>query len=137
MAFPALGVENLMGEAHRDALRLHLNHRLKLEFCGTKVTSDAGLLTYRELDKALGLTPTIESELRNIRTGKNTPNRITALLRQSIYSRLAGYDDTNDAERPALDPTMRYVAGDRAMERSAASIRVMSRFETEILTHRP
>jgi hypothetical protein len=56
------------------------------------------------------------------------------LLRQSIYSKLAGYDDTNDAERLALDPAMRHVAGGRAVERSAASTSVMSRFETEILT---
>ena len=55
------------------------------------------------------------------------------MLRQPIYSRLAGYDDTNDAERLALDPGMRYVAGGRAAKRSAASTSVMSRFETEIL----
>jgi len=52
---------------------------------------------------------------------------------QSIYSRLAGYDDTNDAERLTVDPAMRHVAGGRAVERSAASTSVMSRFETEIL----
>ena len=58
-----------MGEACKDALRLDFDRKLKLEFHGTKVTSDAGLLAYRELDEALGLTSTIESELRDIRTG--------------------------------------------------------------------
>ncbi|MGD8499994.1 MAG: IS1380 family transposase [Phycisphaerales bacterium] len=123
-----------MGEARKDALRLDFDHRLKVEFHGTKVTSDGGLLAYRELDDALGLTSAVDSELRDIRTGKNTQHSLTALLRQSIYSRLAGYDDTNDAERLAVDPAMRYVAGGRAVERSAASTSVMSRFETEILT---
>jgi hypothetical protein len=84
-----------MGEARKDALRLDFDRRLKLEFHGTKVTSDAGLLAYRELDEALGLTSAIESELRDIRTGKNTQHGLAALLRQLIYSRLAGYDDTN------------------------------------------
>ncbi len=56
-----------MGEARRDALRLNFDRKLKLEFHGTKVTSDAGLLAYRELDEALGLTSTIDSELRDIR----------------------------------------------------------------------
>jgi hypothetical protein len=106
---------------------------LKLEFHGTKVTSDGGLLAYRELDEALGLTSAIDSEVRDIRTGKNTQHGLTVLLRQSIYSRLVGYHDTNDTERLALGPAMRHVAGGRAVERSAASTRVMSRFEMEIL----
>ena len=79
-----------MGEARKDALRLVFDQELKLEFHGTKVTSDGGLLAYRELDDALGLTSVVGLELRDIRTGKNTQHGLTALLRQSIYSRLAG-----------------------------------------------
>jgi len=123
-----------MGEARKDALRLDFDRRLKLEFHGTKVTSDGGLLAYRELDDALGLTSTVDLEFRDLRTGKNTQHGLAALLRQSIYSRLARYDDTNDVERLAVDPAMRHVAGGRAVERAAASTSVMSRFETEILT---
>ena len=123
-----------MGEARKDALRLNFDRKLKLEFHGTKVTSDGGLLAYRELDDALSLTSAIDSRLRDIRTGNNTQHGLAALLSQAIYSRLAGYDDTNDAERLAVDPAMRHVAGGRAVERSAASTSVMSRFETEILT---
>jgi len=126
--------ENPMGEARKDALRLDFDRKLKLEFHGTKVTSDGGLLAYRDLDETLGLTSTIDSELRDIRTGKNTQHGLAALLRQSIYSRLAGYDDTNDAERLCVDPAMRHIAGGRAIERSAASTSAMGRFETEILT---
>jgi len=79
-----------MGKAHKYALRLDFDRKLKLEFHGTKVTSDAGLPAYRELDEALGLTSAIDSELRDNRTGKNTRHSIAALLRQSISSRLAG-----------------------------------------------
>jgi hypothetical protein len=58
---------------------------LKLEFHGTKVTSDVGLLAYRELDDALGLTSTVDSELRDIRTSKNTQHGLAALPRHSRY----------------------------------------------------
>jgi len=64
-----------MGEARKDALRLDFDHKLKLEFHGTKVTSDGGLLAYWELDYAIGLTSSVDSELRDIRTGKNNPTR--------------------------------------------------------------
>ena len=79
-----------MGETRRGALRLDFDRRLKLEFHGTKVTSDAELLAYRELDEALGLIAMIHSELRDIRTGKKTQHGLAALLRQAVYSRFAG-----------------------------------------------
>ena len=88
-----------MGERQKDALRVNFDRKLKLEFHGVKVTSDAGLLVYREIDNVFGLTDMVACELRDNRTGKNTQHSITALLRQSVYSRLAGYEDINDAER--------------------------------------
>ena len=123
-----------MGERRRDAFRVNFNRRLKLEFHGTKVTSDAGLLAYRELDAALGLTEMVEPALVDTRKGKNTQHELIGLLRQSIYSRLGGYGDTNDAKRLCVDPAMRQVVGERAAERTAASTSQMGRFETEILT---
>ncbi len=41
-------------------------------------------------------------------------------MRQSVYSRLAGYEDTNDADRLSVDPAMRHVVGGRASEHSAS-----------------
>ena len=52
------------------------------------------------------------------------------LLRQSVYSRLAGYEDTNDAERLAQDPAMRVIVGWQDADRRAASTNTLSRFET-------
>ena len=75
-----------------------------------------------------------EGLLDDWRTGKNTRHSMVALMRQSIFSRLAGYEDTNDAERLSVDPTMWHVVGGRASERSAASTSEMGRFETEVLT---
>jgi hypothetical protein len=125
-----------MGERRKDAFRVTFDRKLKLEFHGTKVTSDAGLLAYRELDEALGLTTMLDVDFWDTRTGKNTQHGFAALLRQSIYGRLGGYEDTNDADRLAVDPAMRQVVGGRAAERTAASTSQMGRFETEILTQR-
>ena len=123
-----------MGESKKDALRVNFDRKLKLEFHGVKVTSDAGLLAYREIDDAFELTEMTANELIDNRIGKNTQHSLAALLRQSVYSRLAGYEDTNDAERLSVDPAMRHVVGERAKDKTAASITQMGRFETEILT---
>ena len=124
-----------MGESTNPRATLRFDRRVRLEFRGATITSDAGLLACRELDDALGLTETANECLQESRGGRNVQHRLVGLLRQSVYSRLAGYEDTNDAERLANDPTMRVVVGRRGgPERPAASTNTMSRFETEVLT---
>jgi len=125
-----------MGDAKSDDLRVGFDSRLKLRFCGSKVTSDAGLLAYRELDEALGLTEMGMDLLTDSRLGANKQHLLVPLLRQSIYSRLAGYEDVNDAERLAVDPAMRHIVGGRAAEadKEAASASGVGRFETEMLS---
>jgi Transposase DDE domain group 1 len=105
-----------------------------LQFRGSTVTSDAGLLAYRELDDTLGLTDTGAETLADARTGKNSRHRLAGLLRQSVFGRLAGYEDVNGADRLCRDPAMRWVVGDRAIIGFAASASQMGRFETKWLS---
>ena len=121
------------GESKSAALRLDFDRRLMLRFRGSVITSDGGLLAYRELDDAVGLTDTGADTLADARTGKNGRHLLGGLLRQSIFGRLAGYEDVNDADRLCRDPAMRWVVGDRAITGSAASASQMGRFETEWL----
>jgi hypothetical protein len=115
-------------------LRVDFDRRLKLEFHGSKITSDAGLLAYRELDHALGLTGMAGSILTEARRGKNIRHMVEGLFRQSVFGRLAGYEDVNDADRLSLDPAMRTIVDSRGLMRNAASTSEMGRFETEWLT---
>src|SRR5438270_3217900 len=127
MAYP-------MGEADKSAVRLDFDRRLMLQFRGSTITSDAGLLAYRELDDALSLTDTGADTLADARTGKNGRHRLAGLLRQSVFGRLAGYEDVNDAERLCRDPAMRWVVGEKAITGCAASASQMGRFETKWLS---
>ncbi len=99
-------------------------------FHGSQITSDAGLLPYRELDDALGLSALAGAVLSEVWRGKNTRHLLTGLLRQSVFGRLAGYEDVNDAERLARDPVMRAIVDRGGLEGSAASSSQMGRFET-------
>ena len=109
---------------------------MKLKFCGSKVTTDAGMLACRELDEALGLSEMGADLLHDSRLGQNKQHQLLPLLRQSIYSRLVGYEDVNDAERLCVDPAMRHVVGGRASqpEQQAASSSEVGRFETGTLS---
>ena len=110
-----------MGDKIKEGLKVQFDKRLRLEFHGARITSDAGLLACRELDGALELAEAVPTYLRETREGRNVQHEIVPLLRQSVYSRLAGYEDTNDALRLARDPAMQAVIGRRALEKQAAS----------------
>jgi hypothetical protein len=117
----------------QELLRVAFDRRIKLEFHGARITSDGGLLAYRELDDALGLTAMAGSTLGEGRRGRNIRHHMLGLLRQAVYGRLAGYEDVNDAERLARDPAMRAIVGREGMDRPTASTSQMGRFETEWL----
>jgi Transposase DDE domain group 1 len=112
---------NPAGESNAEVLRLDFDHRLMLQFRGAAVTSDAGLLAYRELDDALRLTALAGEMLADARTGKNGRHAFSGLFRQSVFGRLAGYEDVNDAARLRDDPAMRWIVGGRAAHGCAAS----------------
>jgi hypothetical protein len=107
---------------------------LKVDFQGSRVTSDGGLLLVRELDERLGLSALIGENIMDDRRGKNTQLPLPDLLRQSIYSRLAGYEDLNDAERLSQDPTFRLIGSEKIWERGAALPSRLHWFETDVLS---
>ena len=119
---------HLAGGSRKPPLRVDFDRRLKLEFHSSKITSDGGFLTYRELDDALGLTEVAGGVFQDNRTGKNGWHGMTGQFRQSLFGRVGGYADVNDAERLGCDPAMRWIIGGKAVERQAASTSQMGRF---------
>ena len=124
---------NPAGELNDGALRLDFDRRLMLQFRGSVVTSDAGLLAYRELDDVLGLSALASDVLADPRTGRNGRHALAGLFRQSVFGRLAGYEDVNDADRLRHDPAMRWIVGVKATSGAAASPSQIGRFETQWL----
>ena len=122
-----------MGETTNQPFQLSFNPALKVEFQGSRVTSDGGLILVRELDERLGFSDLIAQHITDPR-GKNTQFPLADLIRQSIYRRLAGYEDINDAERLSQDPTFRLIGSEKIWERGAALTSRVHSFETELLT---
>jgi len=122
-----------MGESKNSYFRVGFSQKLKVGFKGAQVTSDGGLVAIREMDQQLGLTEIAGEHLKDTRYGKNIQHQMEGLFRQSVYSRLGGYEDTNDAEGLRKDPGMRAIIGERALEKTAAGETTVDRFEKEML----
>ena len=123
-----------VGETQQRPFQLSFNSELRVEFQGARVTSDGGPIPVPELDERLGLSELMERHLSDSRRGKNIQLPLADLLRQSIYSRLAGYEDVNDAARLSQDPTFRLIGSRKIWERGAALTSRLQSFETEVLT---
>ena len=123
-----------MGEKQSKPFQLSFDGSLKVDFQGSRVTSDGGLIRIRELDERLGLGKLIEEHLSDSRQGSNKKFPLADLLPQSVYSRLAGYEDLNDAIRVSADPTFRLIGSKKNWDRGAALTSRRQSFEAEFLS---
>ena len=78
-----------------EGMTMRFDGNIKLEFHGAKVTSDGGLLAYRDLDDVLGLFDSVSTLFNDLRTVRDIQHDMPTLMRQSVYSRLAGYEDVD------------------------------------------
>ena len=121
-----------MGDGVKRAFQLSFNRFLRIGFQGSRVTSNGGLILVRELDERLGFGELIAEHLTDSRA-TNARFSFADLLRQSVYSRLAGYEDVHDAERLSHDPTFRLIGSKKIWDRGAALTSRLQTFETEML----
>jgi hypothetical protein len=123
-----------VGETQNQLLQLSFSPCLKVDFQGSHVTSDDGLLLVRELHEQLGLSALIGENIVDGRRGKDRQLPLPDLLQHSIYSRLAGYEDVNDAERLSHDPTFRLIGSEKIWEGGAALPSRLHWCETAVLS---
>jgi Transposase DDE domain group 1 len=114
------GGQHQVGDKENKPFQLSFNGFLKVDFQGSRVTSDGGLLLVRELDERLGFGKLLDAHLSDPRQGANKKFLFADLVRQSVYSRLAGYEDLNDAARVAADPTFRLIGSKKNWDRGGA-----------------
>ena len=107
-----------MGDKHNQPFQFSFSGLLKIDFQGSRVTSDGGLILVRELGERLGFGDLIAQHLTDSRRGKNTQFPLADLPHQSVYSRIAGYE--NPACRKGPSKTTSKICGFWA-ERSSAT----------------
>lgn len=95
--------DNAAGKSVSTPLKAKFDRRLKLQLHDAKPSSDGGLLLFRELDDAAGLSQMTPWKPRENRTGRNARHQLFALIRQSVFGHIAEYDDLNDAGRLACE----------------------------------
>jgi hypothetical protein len=101
------------------------------DFLGGRLSSDAGLVLLREVDKTMQLTEKLAECIRDQRHGSYIRHSITQMLRQRIYAIAAGYEDLNDHATLREDPIMQIVA-ERDQGTPLASPPTLCRLENQV-----
>lgn len=102
-------------------------------FDGGLVSVNGGVPLLREVDERLGLTKAICDVLPDYRKKPERAKHSKDLLvRQSLYQRAAGYEDTNDADVLRFDPMFMLICGRKPGELELASQETLCRFENAV-----
>ena len=100
-----------MGHPEGESMRMGFDGGIKLEFHGAKVTSDGGLLAYRELDDALGLFDAVSTALSDQRTGRNIQHAMATLLRRASPGRLERPPGESEQTPRIINSGRRHILG--------------------------
>ena len=123
------------GESRKEGLSPDFNRSIVMDFQGAKLTSDAGFLLLREIDRRHGIMGEIEDCLEDLRSPAHTRHSMVQMVRQRVYQMAAGYEDCNDADFLRVDPALRLALGkDHDL---GASQSMLSRLGNDVLGNNP
>jgi hypothetical protein len=97
-----------------------------------QLTSDAGLLPFRQLDEQIGLTRRFADALTDVRASVQVDHTFLEMVRMRVYGILADYPDQNDHDRLRSDPLFKLLCNRSIRDPDLASQPTLSRFENAI-----
>ena len=103
-----------------------------VEPSAAQVTSDAGLLPFRELDEQIGLTRQFAEVLDDRRHASYIDHTFLEMTRMRVYGVLADYADQNDHDVLRSDPIFKLICDRSVHDDDLASQPTLSRFENAI-----
>jgi len=122
---------NQASERKTNTVIPNFNRTIQIDFRGTKISSDAGILMLGEIDQRFNITAPLGNSLDDPRRASYLRHTYVDMIRQQVYQMAAGYEDCNDANYLRIDPTLRLTLGKD--EEYTASQSMLSRLENEIL----
>jgi hypothetical protein len=97
-------MSHLAGEGQSEGGRFGFDRRVRIEFHGSRISSDGGLLLFRELDDVLGLHELMGDHLVDTRTGHN---RLQSMVAFRASRSTAGLPAMRTSTTPTIWPSIR------------------------------
>jgi Transposase DDE domain group 1 len=116
----------------RTALDFFPSRPVEFELSAAPLSSDAGLLVFRQFDEQIRLTEQFAAALDDQRDPTFTQHSLLTMVRQRIYGILADYEDQNDHDTLRSDPVFKLIADRLPDDPDRASQPTLSRFENAV-----
>jgi hypothetical protein len=107
----------------------HFRREVVASFDGGALTSDAGALLLRQVDRRMGFLRRLAACFTDFRSPWLTQHGVEQMLAQRVYGLALGYEDLNDHDQLRHDPLMRVLAGRQKPDQPLASKSTLCRLE--------
>ena len=117
------------------AFQAHGSRRVVAQFDGGTMTSDAGGLLLREVDRKMNLLPRLAACFLDGRDPGRVQHSVAEMLSQRVSALALGYEDQNDHEQLRQEPVLKLLAGQADLEQPLAGKSTLNRLELGTGTH--
>jgi hypothetical protein len=102
----------LQTQCNQRSFKFHplAKREIQAQFDGGAITSDAGGLLLREVEKRTGIIARFAACFRDYRKAEQVEHTVRELVAQRVYALALGYEDLNDHEQLRQDPLLAILA---------------------------